>query len=150
MRRPSNKSVFFKSLYTDHLSIWAVSIYHGKVWNIWWFKYIHYSSDLNEPPFLRKTGSIPSGPALEIFGILLRTSFHYSRSNIHFSEDSMSHSEYSSVKSILEMTHWGVENTNSCCSERILVSCNTWLVTSPFLSKWINVRTSYGNFLAYL
>ena len=38
------------------------------------FKYIHYSSDLNEPPFLRKTSVIPSGPALEIFGILLRTS----------------------------------------------------------------------------
>ena len=30
---------------------------------------------INEPPFLRKTGAIPSGPALEIFGILLRTSF---------------------------------------------------------------------------
>ena len=30
---------------------------------------------INEPPFLRKTGVIPSGPALELFGILLRASF---------------------------------------------------------------------------
>ena len=46
----------------------------------------------------------------------------------------MSHSVYSSARSILEMSHWGVENIDSYCSERILVSCDTLSVTSPFLS----------------
>ena len=47
----------------------------------------------------------------------------------------MSNSVYSSARSILEMSHWGVENTDSYYSERILVSCDTSLVTSPFLSN---------------
>ena len=64
----------------DHLSIWAMSICQKN-----FFGTYDDSSDsnnrfiialvINGPLFLGKTGVIPSGPAQELFGILLRTSF---------------------------------------------------------------------------
>ena len=80
---------------------------------------------INEPPFLRKTGVI-----LELFGILLRASFTISVVTSILVKI-LSKSVYISARSILEMSHWGVKNTDSYCSERILVSCDT----SPFLSN---------------
>ena len=62
----------------------------------------------------------------------------------------MSHSVYSSARSILEMSHWGGENTDSYCSERILVSYDTSLVTSPFLSNSGPMSGFPFAFLAYL